>query len=39
MEGMLKAYKYRIYPNAKQREFLEKTFGCVWTGSLLLLRI
>lgn len=23
-----KAYKYRIYPNKEQRDFLEKTFGC-----------
>lgn len=26
---MLKAYKYRIYPNKEQRIFFEKTFGCV----------
>ncbi|MDZ5480667.1 IS200/IS605 family element RNA-guided endonuclease TnpB [Bacillus thuringiensis] len=26
---MLKAYKYRIYPNKKQRTFFSKTFGCV----------
>ena len=25
---MLKAYKYRIYPNLEQQEYLEKTFGC-----------
>lgn len=25
---MLKAYKYRIYPNSKQKEYLAKTFGC-----------
>ena len=25
---MLKAYKYRIYPNKKQEELLAKTFGC-----------
>ncbi len=25
---MLKAYKYRIYPNQKQKELIEKTFGC-----------
>ena len=25
---MLKAYKYRIYPNISQREYLAKTFGC-----------
>jgi len=30
---MLKAYKYRIYPNEEQKEFFVKTFGCarfVW---------
>ena len=26
---MNKAYKYRIYPNATQRELFAKTFGCV----------
>lgn len=26
---MLKAYKYRIYPNKEQRLFFAKTFGCV----------
>ena len=26
---MNKAYKYRIYPNAAQRELFSKTFGCV----------
>lgn len=26
---MLKAYKYRIYPNANQRELLAQHFGCV----------
>ncbi|MBU5440357.1 IS200/IS605 family element transposase accessory protein TnpB [Tissierella sp. MSJ-40] len=26
---MLKAYKYRIYPNEKQKKQLAKTFGCV----------
>jgi putative transposase len=26
---MLKAYKYRIYPNKEQKEFFSKTFGCV----------
>ncbi len=34
---MLKAYKYRIYPNKEQREVLEKTFGCVrfyWNKAL-----
>ena len=25
---MLKAYKYRIYPNQEQREYFAKTFGC-----------
>lgn len=25
---MLKAYKYRIYPNKKQQELIQKTFGC-----------
>lgn len=25
---MLKAYKYRIYPNLEQQEYLAKTFGC-----------
>ena len=25
---MLKAYKYRIYPNLEQKEYLAKTFGC-----------
>lgn len=25
---MLKAYKYRIYPNYEQKEYLAKTFGC-----------
>ena len=25
---MLKAYKYRIYPNLEQQEYLTKTFGC-----------
>ena len=25
---MLKAYKYRIYPNKAQEELLGKTFGC-----------
>nr|DAE28654.1 MAG TPA: endonuclease [virus sp. ctmTa7] len=23
-----KAYKYRIYPNKKQKELIHKTFGC-----------
>ena len=26
---MLKAYKYRIYPNAEQMQFFAKCFGCV----------
>ena len=26
---MNKAYKFRIYPNAEQKELLTKTFGCV----------
>ena len=26
---MLKAYNYRIYPNKLQKEYLNKTFGCV----------
>ena len=25
---MLKAYKYRIYPNIEQKIFLHKCFGC-----------
>jgi putative transposase len=25
---MLKAYRFRIYPNLEQREYLAKTFGC-----------
>lgn len=25
---MLKAYKYRIYPNKEQQELIQKTFGC-----------
>lgn len=25
----MKAYKYRIYPNAEQKEYFAKTFGCV----------
>ncbi|MEM5801025.1 MAG: helix-turn-helix domain-containing protein [Candidatus Aenigmatarchaeota archaeon] len=34
---MLKAYKHRIYPNKKQKELMEKTFGCVrfyWNKAL-----
>ncbi|MFC3780675.1 helix-turn-helix domain-containing protein, partial [Bacillus chungangensis] len=26
---MLKAYKYRIYPNEEQKIFFARTFGCV----------
>jgi len=26
---MEKAFKYRIYPNKKQQELIQKTFGCV----------
>ncbi len=26
---MLKAYKYRIYPNSQQQLYFAKTFGCV----------
>ncbi|NLY63842.1 MAG: helix-turn-helix domain-containing protein, partial [Alcaligenaceae bacterium] len=26
---MLKAYKYRIYPNKEQQVLMEKHFGCV----------
>ena len=26
---MIKAYKYRIYPNEEQKELFAKTFGCV----------
>ena len=25
---MLKAYKYRLYPNSEQKEYFAKTFGC-----------
>ncbi|MCB2291012.1 helix-turn-helix domain-containing protein, partial [Clostridium sp. CS001] len=25
---MLKAYKFRLYPNQEQRIYLAKTFGC-----------
>ena len=25
---MLKAYKFRLYPNKEQRIYLAKTFGC-----------
>lgn len=28
VENVEKAYKYRIYPNAKQKEIIAKTFGC-----------
>ena len=26
---MLKAYKFRLYPNKKQQEYFAKCFGCV----------
>ena len=26
---MLKAYKYRLYPNNEQKEYFAKTFGCI----------
>jgi len=25
---MLKAYKFRLYPNIEQQEFFQKSFGC-----------
>lgn len=28
MRELLKAYKYRLYPNSEQRLYLAKTFGC-----------
>lgn len=28
MKAMEKAYRYRIYPNKKQKEIIAKTFGC-----------
>ncbi|HBV84351.1 MAG TPA: transposase, partial [Lachnospiraceae bacterium] len=28
MKTVEKAYRYRIYPNKKQKEILAKTFGC-----------
>ena len=28
MKSMEKSYKYRIYPNEKQKEIIAKTFGC-----------
>jgi len=31
---MLKAYRYRIYPNKEQRIFFAKTFGFVWNKML-----
>lgn len=24
-----KAYKFRLYPNEKQKEMINKTFGCI----------
>ena len=29
MDAMLKAYKYRLYPNKKQEAYFAKTYGCV----------
>ena len=28
LKTILRAYKYRIYPNKKQRELINKTIGC-----------
>ncbi|HGL4360028.1 TPA: helix-turn-helix domain-containing protein, partial [Clostridioides difficile] len=28
MIAVEKAYKFRIYPNKKQQELINKTFGC-----------
>lgn len=28
MKEIIRAYKYRIYPNKKQKELVNKTFGC-----------
>lgn len=28
VKNVEKAYKYRIYPNEKQKEIIAKTFGC-----------
>lgn len=39
MSIMFRSYKYRIYPNKKQKELIEKTFGCVrfyWNKALEL---
>ena len=33
---MEKAYKFRIYPNKKQKEILAKTFGCCRTEEEML---
>ena len=36
-EQILKAYKYRLYPNAEQQEFFAKSFGCtrfIWNKML-----
>ena len=36
-EQILKAYKYRLYPNARQQEFFAKSFGCarfIWNAML-----
>lgn len=36
---MLKAYKYRMYPNREQRENLARTFGCArWAYNWALAR-
>ena len=29
MKVLLKAYKYRMYPNKEQEIYFSKTFGCV----------
>ncbi len=37
LDSKLKAYRYRIYPSKGQKDFLEKTFGCVrfyWNKAL-----
>ena len=30
MKNSGKGFKYRIYPNKKQKEIIAKTFGCCW---------
>ena len=36
MKTVIKGYKYRIYPTEKQKELINKTFGCsrfiYWIG-------